>query len=298
MDALVVNGTPRFQVSFADEALLERLRIAATDGMTDKVVKDKLRIIFMQWHSEFKDKPQLYSLANLHKQFPQRKRPRPVPPADSNSPPTSPVASSSRPRSTSTPGSGFGASPPPTDKHKKKTHSRQGSQSNPKPFNLQKELPTLMDCLAKASMASTNLKNSLKHINREIQRPSEVQDCVSKYSEASGLRKQILRYIQNVESEQWLGSLIHANEELVDAILLFKTMDKPIEEDSDSDEWADEAVNNRNRSSSKAGISFERDEPGPALPQRPGQGKFEDEEEEEDDDENNPFSNRNAQDGW
>lgn len=314
LDALITNGNDRFRANFADEALLERLRICATDSMTDGEVRDKLKMLFMQWHVAFKDQPAMNSISNLYKQFPQRKRPRPAPPPDSVSPPTSPQpahaqmnAGSSRRGSHSLP---FGNSTTITggdskkkDKEKYKTHQRNTSGSG-KPFNLQKELPTLMDCLAKASIASTNLKNALKHLNRELQRPSENQECVKKLQEATALRKQILRFIQHVESEQWLGSLIHANEELVDAIVLYKTMDKPIEEDSDSEDIEADTQANR-LSRDMAGLHFDDRTaagPPPRPPPSASKGKLvqslqqrqqeeeEDDEVEEDEDENNPFS--------
>lgn len=61
---------------------------------------------------------------------------------------------------------------------------------------------------------------------------------IKRFEACKELRRTVLRYIQLVESEQFLGSLIHANEELVEALGLFMRLDKPIEEDSDSeDEW-------------------------------------------------------------
>lgn len=42
--------------------------------------------------------------------------------------------------------------------------------------------------------------------------------------------------IQHVESEQWLGSLLHANDELVTALMTFEQLDRSIDADSDSDD--------------------------------------------------------------
>lgn len=39
-----------------------------------------------------------------------------------------------------------------------------------------------------------------------------------------------------MESEQWLGALLHANDELVTALLTFEQLDKAIDADSDSDD--------------------------------------------------------------
>lgn len=297
LDLLLDNGDQRVYGNFLDEPLLERLRIAATDTMTDDEVRRRLKLLFQQWHINYKDDPRMATVANLYKQFPQRNRPRPAPPPAEVTPPQSPGPSSSR---------GHTSPPPPAvpkkDKKPSKSHSRNSSAvaKNEKPFNLQKELPQLMDVLAKASIASTNLKNTLKRINREIERPSENQECNKQIHEANHLRKQILRYIQHVESEQWLGSLIHANEELVDAIVLFKAMDKPIEEDSDSEGWNDIEEGSSSVSRRMGAMSMgDRPEDRPTLPSRPpplpkGKSTYQDDDdEEEDDDEDNPFSNRN-----
>ena len=48
--------------------------------------------------------------------------------------------------------------------------------------------------------------------------------------------------IQHVESEDWLGSLLHANDELVTALMTFEQLDRSIDADSDSDdEMAEQA---------------------------------------------------------
>lgn len=48
--------------------------------------------------------------------------------------------------------------------------------------------------------------------------------------------------IQHVESEQWLGALLHANDELVTSLMTFEQLDRSIDADSDSD---DELANQR-----------------------------------------------------
>jgi len=42
--------------------------------------------------------------------------------------------------------------------------------------------------------------------------------------------------IYHVESEQWLGGLLHANDELVTALMTFEQLDRSIDADSDSDD--------------------------------------------------------------
>lgn len=154
--------------------------------------------------------------------------------------------------------------------------------------------------------------NSLKLINRESKRVSEDQETVNRFETCKLLRRQVLRYIQYVESEQWLGSLIHANEGLVEALMAFEVLDKDLEDDSDSDhddgsefnEWdSDEADAARERKKGKgvqqgfAGLSLGERAP-PAAPSLAINGKSrrldDSESEEEDGDEDNPFGDINA----
>ncbi|KAF8464373.1 hypothetical protein BDZ91DRAFT_729712 [Kalaharituber pfeilii] len=250
LDALIANAGKNFQRTFADEPLLERLRIAATDGMSDHEVRAKCKILFAQWALNYKDVQGMVGIASLYRQLPQRRRPAPKPrdpSPDDNDRAASPTSTTASPRNRNSSSSsnarnnsnrnssGFGATATIEGPHT----SARYKNKKPKPavpFNLEKEKPAILQALASVSMATTNLQNSLKRINRENERPSANAEVMQKFEECKTLRRSILRYIQNVESEQFIGSLIHANEELVDVLALFMKLDKPIEEDSDSDE--------------------------------------------------------------
>ncbi len=104
-----------------------------------------------------------------------------------------------------------------------------------KQFNLEKEKGQLMETIASASVASTNLINAIKLINRENQRVSDNKECRNRFEQCKVLRRQVLRYIQLVESEQYIGGLLSANDELVKALMAYELMDKSVEDDSDSD---------------------------------------------------------------
>lgn len=42
--------------------------------------------------------------------------------------------------------------------------------------------------------------------------------------------------IHHVDHEQWLGPLLHANDELVHALMTFEQLDQSVDADSDSDD--------------------------------------------------------------
>jgi hypothetical protein len=114
-----------------------------------------------------------------------------------------------------------------------------------------------------------------------------------------------------VESEEYLGSLIHANDELVGALMAFEVLDKSVDYDSDSDQdvlesgWTPDR-NDRELSESFSGLAV--NPPKPPRPARPlsisvpssskhepvYRSESESDFEADDDDEENPFGDRNA----
>lgn len=178
-----------------------------------------------------------------------------------------------------------------------------------------------MQAIASASVASTNLLNALQLINRETQRVSENSEVVNRFETCKALRRQILRYIQLVESDDWIGSLLSANDELVKALTSYEIMDKSLEDDSDSDAWerpgAEEYIaaakfeaqraSPSNAAEQLAGLNLGEEQAPPkpprpsgiAMPPKPGySGKAnvesESESEPDDDDDDDPFGDSNA----
>lgn len=66
LDGLIQNAGSRFQRSFVDEPLLERLRVCGTSHLSDPDVKDKCRELFRQW-AQYQNTPGLQGIARLHK---------------------------------------------------------------------------------------------------------------------------------------------------------------------------------------------------------------------------------------
>lgn len=294
--------------------LLERLRIAATDPVSDRLVKEKCKQLFGQWAVTYKNTPGMERIAALYKQLPKRKQPANLAKAKvlregepgNEQPPMGHVVSVSAGNGPSTVLSTPRDKPSKMKKKEKKTHERK--------FSLERERPEILQTLASVSVASTNLLNALKRINRETQRVSEDAEVLNRFETCKQLRRQVLRYIQHIESEEFLGSLIHANEELVSALMAFEVLDKSLDYDSDSDQdvlegnWtAGRNWNDQSSSEQFAGLVI--NPPKPPRPTRPtsfavasssthkppNDSETESEqEEEEDDDENNPFGDRNA----
>jgi hypothetical protein len=67
LDGLIQNAGPRFQRTFADEMLLERLRVCGTSDLSDPLVKTKCKELFRQWAAEYKNTRGLEQVAALYK---------------------------------------------------------------------------------------------------------------------------------------------------------------------------------------------------------------------------------------
>ncbi|KAJ6126985.1 hypothetical protein N7523_002597 [Penicillium sp. IBT 18751x] len=316
LDFLIQNAGDRFLRDFADEPLLERLRIAGTDPVSDPLVKQKCKVLFGQWAATYKDTPGMAKITALYQQLPKRKQPAVQARskvlregANSNEPPmghTVSISAGNGPAKTL-------SSPKqkPSKPKKDKTKEKKLSISS-RSFSLERERPQILETLASASVASTNLLNALKLVNRETTRISEDAECINRFETCKKLRHQILRYIQHIESEEFLGGLIHANEELVTALMAFEVLDKSYDYDSDSDDdvlsgnWRSKAEREEEMSQNFNGLSI--NPPKPPRPARPvslslassSQGtrrildSESESESEEDDDDDNPFGDRNA----
>ncbi|KAI1758413.1 hypothetical protein F4782DRAFT_478052 [Xylaria castorea] len=283
LDGLIQNAGPRFQRTFIDEPLLERLRVCGTSDLSDPDVRKKCSELYRSWAAEYKNTPGLERIAMLYKELPRRKQvvtqdkskvlreteqdpfrdsedeaeqhqsspPQQAPPQQAP-PQQAPQASSSRPpvsypqpsqtiqsysHTRSSSGSGAFFSSSSKDKKKKDKGKKKS-----RPFKLEAEKESMKVAVAESSIAATNLSNALQSINRERERISENAVAVERFETCKRLRRRILRYIHYVEDEQWLGGLLHANDELVVALMTFEQLDRSIDADSDSeDEMAEQA---------------------------------------------------------
>ncbi|KAL5598625.1 hypothetical protein BROUX41_003451 [Berkeleyomyces rouxiae] len=275
LDGLIQNAGPRFQRSFANEPLLERLRVCATSPLSDEEVRKKCDELFRGW-VQYKKVPGMHGIASLVNQLPRRKvavtrdvskavRETENPfdddedtEAESNRP-TDPQSSKHRPSASSggadwpgsssdqaagpsrpTPGhtkssssSGFWSS---RKKDKEKDKSKSGKEKWRTPINVQTERPRIKATIADSSLAATNLLNAMQVVNRETERISENRACKDRFEECKKLRRQVLRYIHNIQSEEFLGGLLHANDELINALITFEQLDRSINADSDSED--------------------------------------------------------------
>jgi len=233
MDGLIQNAGSRFQRTFIDEPLLERLRFCATADLSDPDVKKKCSELFRGWAIEYQNTPGLERIAKLnkvsrrpspaylqtmshmYKQLPRRKqvvtqerskvlKETENPFGDEDDEPSSPPASSSQ----SGPGHSRNTSlsgPQVTgqiqsysvitkDKDRKKKDKK---RKKLKPVDIEAERDQMKVTIADSSMAATDLINALQSINRERERISENQVAVQRFEACKQLRRKVLRYVSS-----------------------------------------------------------------------------------------------------
>lgn len=215
LDGLIQNAGPRFQRAFADEPLLERLRVCGTSDLSDPDVKKKCSVLFRSWAHEYKNTPGLDRVAKLYKELPKRKQvvtqerskviretENPFGDDEDEQPTPSSQASSSRspqPPNTTTPVTGQVSSFSyiSSSKSKKKDKDKKSSKKHRK-FDLEAEKDQMKVIIAESSISATNLNNAMQSINRERERISENPLAVAHFETCKQLRRKVLRYVSFV----------------------------------------------------------------------------------------------------
>ncbi|BFZ53962.1 hypothetical protein PYCC9005_000993 [Savitreella phatthalungensis] len=355
LDALVMNAGKSYQRRFGDDMLLERLRTIATDQLTDKAVRTRLVGMFIGWNEEFKDVQGMSAVAHLKDSLPRRRKPdaqvRPPSPDEddeaherapakparrqgSTDPSSLATARQSGQSSTASPTSRYKyvePTTPPDERSgffgssggKKKKSSAPSTPANatssgPRVLSLDKEKPAILQTIASSNQAATNLNNALKHVNRESGAWLKEPAIVKNSGECKALRKKVLYYIGSITSEEWVGTLLETNDNLVAALQVYENYRAESEvPDSDEEmsaqiqrEYHDEiygagASNGRNRAGERPPPRPKR--PGAASGSAPGrpprqqvsdsesESEYESEEEEvmSERDDDDPFANKN-----
>ncbi|KAG6245015.1 hypothetical protein E4U24_004678 [Claviceps purpurea] len=270
LDALIQNAGSTFQRSFADEPLLERLRVCGTSDLSNQAVRNKCADLFYEW-AKYANTPGLERVARLHRELPKRKvaitQERSKVIQETNNPfgddeeeeeAEERARALAQRQEAAVPSSSSASAAPPNTKAqdvwsrmaaamdgKTKKSSSSASKSGgghktrgnkPKPFNFEKEKDKMSMLTAEAIITSAALMDCLEVINREAERVSENPTAFQHFTTCRILRRKLLRYIHLVENEEWLARVLLANDKLVLALMAYEQLDRSIEADSDSDD--------------------------------------------------------------
>ncbi|CAE6504122.1 unnamed protein product [Rhizoctonia solani] len=249
LKALVENCGPKFQTSFANDQLVDRLKLMSQDPMTDEHVKRKLMSVLASWHRQFKDDPKMHTVSGLYVQCGGGKKSTPGQGTTSPRPHAETLYEQHQRK----------AEEEARARAEKKVKEREAkeeekrklkeeklaakerekkarSQPTRRPFVYETEKPKILQAIAEASQASTNLVNAVKRVNREqesVTTNTDVQECLTA---AKNVRKQLIRYIQlAIQKEEIIGTLLDTNERIIAAIQLYDKMSKSPDQDSDEE---------------------------------------------------------------
>ena len=93
-------------------------------------------------------------------------------------------------------------------------------------IDLKKEGPKIQIIISNALAAAIALENSLMVLPVDVN-AMEDEDSTAKFVQARAIRRKVLRYLQLVTEGEFLGSLLHANDELVKALTAYDKRCQP-----------------------------------------------------------------------
>ncbi|KAI0322186.1 hypothetical protein OF83DRAFT_20841 [Amylostereum chailletii] len=242
LHALVENSGHKFQTSFADGQLTDAIRHLATDSLTDPKVKRKVIAVLASWHRQFAQDPSMHQVAGLYRQVKPAEPPR-RPQVDRHAIEER-EAEAERKRKEEKAAKEEAKLKARQDKEKSKLEEqakRKRAKESPKvgprkAFNFEQERPQVLNAIAEASSAASNLINAITLVNTEhdsLLTNERVQECLTK---AKLARKPIVRYIQLVENEELIGTLIETHERISAAVETYDKLSNPDVTEQDVDD--------------------------------------------------------------
>ncbi|KAF7979379.1 hypothetical protein HWV62_42466 [Athelia sp. TMB] len=247
LKALVENCGQKFQITrpillatFADGQLTDALKHLASDPHTDPKVKKKLLFVFASWHTQFKDDPKMSIISgfwNHYRPAPPRPKPREVPATDIYSRGSLDVQPNidqeRRRKEKEEKEMAKQKARDAKDNARKAEEDARRRKNRPKraPFDFEKEKPEIFTAIANASQAANNLVNAITLVNAEtdsLKTNERVQECLGK---AKLSRKPIVRYIQLVENEELIGTLIDTNERIIASLEMYDKLSSATQTD-------------------------------------------------------------------
>ncbi|BGP31194.1 hypothetical protein JCM10296v2_002958 [Rhodotorula toruloides] len=263
LKTIVENGGSRFQTTFANDRLVERIKVMAGDPHTDPKVKKKLMQVLGSWYVQFKDDPKMQLVAGLYKSCGGGK----TQPTRSAATDAYEAQQARYERESALRAERKEAERRAREEEKARKEAEQakkaaamrsataqgGANRRRVKFNFEQEKPKIMAAVGQGTQSAQALVNALQRVNREkesVQENLRVQDCLEK---AKADRKALIRYIQLIDNDSegdYIGTLIATNEQIINAVQMYDRMSKPVELDSD-----DEAIEEAKRLAVQQGLT-------------------------------------------
>ncbi|KAF8807793.1 hypothetical protein BYT27DRAFT_7189886 [Phlegmacium glaucopus] len=212
LKALVENCGQKFQSTFADGQLTDALKNIANDPNADKRVKKKLILVLGSWRDQFSSDPSMALVAGLYKQCRVDGRR---------------IGQQEVSGSTTTPEEKRRIEKEEMRKKEQQQKAEKAQDRQRKkraPFEFEKEKPKVLASIVDGSQASSNLVNAIILVNRasdSLETNARVQECLTTAKQA---KKLVVRYIQLVENEELIGTLIETNDRLMSALEMYEKL--------------------------------------------------------------------------
>ncbi|KAF8973631.1 hypothetical protein BDZ97DRAFT_381722 [Flammula alnicola] len=223
LKALVENCGQKFQSTFADGHLTDALRNIANDPGSDRRVKKKLSMVLASWREQYKDDPAMSVVAGLYKHcFGEGKRVGQQEMANMMGLSLTPEE---KKRIEKKEAKQKAKQEAKLEREKRELQARKEGEDRQKkkrvPFDFEKDKPKVLASIVEASQASSNLHNAITLVNLatdKLETNERVQECLAKAKQA---RKPVVRYIQLVENEEVIGTLIETNDRIMAALEMY-----------------------------------------------------------------------------
>ncbi|KAJ6621094.1 hypothetical protein B0H10DRAFT_2018683, partial [Mycena sp. CBHHK59/15] len=234
LKALVENGGHRFQTTFADGQLTEALKHLANDSNTDKKVKKKVLLVMASWQDQFKSDPSMALVAGLYKQTRHDKTERSATFDTLGLPDIEAMEKADAKRKAKLEREQAKEKARMDEIERRRKEKERKNKPKRAPFDFEKEKPKVLTSIVDASQASSNLVNAITLVNQEkesLQTNTRVQECLAAAKQA---RKPVVRYIQLVENEELIGTLIETNDRIITALEMYDKLSTNPESEPDA----------------------------------------------------------------
>ncbi len=180
LKALVENCGQRFQNTFANDQLVERIKIMSQDQLVDASVRRLLMRVLLSWHQQFKDDPTKKMVAGLYHACGGGKKSE----AQKKNEAAEAYRKLQEKQRVEAQIRSDRKAAEQLQKEEEKKSKLRGKKGVKRPaFNFEQEKPAILQSLAISQQVATALVNALQHVNREKESVTEnarVQDYSSR----------------------------------------------------------------------------------------------------------------------
>ncbi|KAJ7786545.1 hypothetical protein B0H16DRAFT_1294617 [Mycena metata] len=236
LKALVENCGHKFRVpTFADGQLTDTLKNLANDPSTDKKVKKKLIFILGSWAEQFKSEPSMSAVSGLYKHT-RHERSHNL--EALGLPDVEALEREAKKKAKAEERAQAKAKLRQDELDRRRRDKERKNKPKRAPFDFEKEKPLVLASIVEASQAveqSRQRNHGMLLVNQEresLLTNARVQECLII---AKQVRKPVVRYIQLVENEELIGTLIETNDRIITALEMYDKLSTPNPEGQTND---------------------------------------------------------------